>query len=69
MVINQQSLTALFVGYSAAFNKAYDETPVNHDRTIRDERNNICMDGSDSEYEGMDWLEGNSKSDCTRLCN
>ena len=32
MVINQQSLNGLFVGYSAAFNKAFDETPVNYPR-------------------------------------
>ena len=30
MVINQQSLNGLFVGYSAAFNKAFSETPVNY---------------------------------------
>jgi len=30
MVISQQNLNGLFVGYSAAFNKAFDETPVNY---------------------------------------
>lgn len=30
MVINQQNLHGLFVGYSAVFNKAFDETPVNY---------------------------------------
>lgn len=30
MVINQSNLHGLFIGYSAAFNKAFDETPVNY---------------------------------------
>ena len=30
MVINQQNLNGLFTGYSAAFNKAFSETPVNY---------------------------------------
>lgn len=30
MVINQQSLNGLFIGYSSAFNKAFSETPVNY---------------------------------------
>ena len=30
MIINQQNLNGLFVGYSAAFNKAFSETPVNY---------------------------------------
>ncbi len=30
MVIYQQSLNGLFFGYSAAFNKAFSETPVNY---------------------------------------
>lgn len=30
MVINQQNLDGLFHGYSAAFNKAFSETPVNY---------------------------------------
>lgn len=32
MVINHQNLNSLFVGYSLAFNKAYNETPVNYTR-------------------------------------
>lgn len=32
MVVNQQSLNGLFVAYSAAFNQAFSETPVNYDR-------------------------------------
>ena len=30
MVVNQQNLNHLFVGYSAAFNKAFSETTVNY---------------------------------------
>lgn len=32
MVINQANLNGLFMGYNTAFNKAYEETPVQHTR-------------------------------------
>lgn len=32
MVINQQNLNSLFIGYSVKFNKAFAETPVNYTR-------------------------------------
>ena len=32
MVINQQNLNNLFVGYSMAFNRGFSETPVNYPR-------------------------------------
>ncbi len=42
MVINQKNLNSLFVGYSAMFNKAFSETPVNYPKiamTIPSETN------------------------------
>ena len=51
MVINQQSLNGLFVGYSACFNKAFSETPVNYPKiamTIPSETNETTytLDGA-----------------------
>ena len=63
MVVNQHNMNSLFVGYSAAFNNAYQETKVNYTQIAMTvpsstKGNNLRMDGADTKYEGVDRVKG-----------